>query len=459
MKRISLLFGLCLVCAAAMAQQAKYVFYFIGDGMGLNQINTTEYYLASVKGQWGFDRLSFADFPYTTYATSYSANRRVTDSAAAGTALATGHKTRNAMVGMNADSVAVTSIATWAKNAGKKVGISSTVSIDDATPSAFYAHQVNRGKYHAIGLDLAASGFHYFAGTDFHKPKEGENYDMHQICADNGYTWAFGYDEGKAKWKQAEKLFMVQRKDANRAIPYAIDRTAIDLTLPQIVEIGINTLTNNNKKGFFFMIEGGAIDHACHGRDAATAIHDIIDFDNAVKVALEFYKKHPKETLIVVAADHETGGIVPGNGRRDLNLELLQYQTCSTNEVTAKLTAMKKNRMKKTWEDVKQVLIDSYGLFTHTEVTWREEAELREAYETAFEGNAKEENLYAVNSALAAKAREILNKKAGISWASHSHSAGYVPVYAIGVGAEKFHGRLNNTDIPEIIAKIAGYKK
>ena len=183
MRRFLILCALCIVCAAsAWAQQAKYVFYFIGDGMGLNQINTTEYYMASAEGKWGFGHLSFADFPYTTYAANYSANRRVTDSAAAGTALATGHKTNNGMLGMTPDSVNVSSIATWAKQSGKKVGVCTTVSIDDATPAAFYSHQASRKSRNAIGRQLATSGFDYFAGSDFRNPKGDDNTDLHQIC-------------------------------------------------------------------------------------------------------------------------------------------------------------------------------------------------------------------------------------------------------------------------------------
>ena len=190
-----IIFALCLFCAsAALAQKAKYVFYFIGDGMGLNPLHTTELYLASLEGNVGIKHLPFMDFPYSTFATSYSANSDVTDSAAAGTALATGHKTKNAMLGMNADSVAVNSIAVWAKNSGKKVGVCTNVCIDDATPAAFYAHQVNRKYYHAIGEQLAASGFHYFAGSDFRKPDEN-GVELHALCAQNGYTWAYGYQD------------------------------------------------------------------------------------------------------------------------------------------------------------------------------------------------------------------------------------------------------------------------
>ena len=460
MKKTFLAITFAMICAlSVMAQQPKYVFYFIGDGMGFNQINCTELYLASLNGKIGIEHLAFADLPYATFANSFSASSDVTDSAAAGTALATANKTKNSMLGVSADTVAVQSIAAWAKASGKKVGICTTVNIDDATPGAFYTHQANRGAHNAIGRELAASGYEYFAGSDFRKPKGDDGTDLHQICADNGYTYAYGYEEGKAKWKNADKLIMVQRKDRKRDIPYAIDREEGDLTLPQIVEIGLNTLMKNNKNGFFFMVEGGAIDHACHGRDAATVIKETIDFDNAIKLALDFYEKHPKETLIVVTADHETGGMVPGNGHYYLNMERLQYQTCSTDAVTEKLTILKKNRMRKTWEDVKNVLSESYGLFTEVPVSWRDEIALFEAYQNAFNGDAKEENWYSVNSALASKARDLLNKSAGVSWASGSHSGGHVPVFAIGVGAEQFHGRLDNTQIPMVINKIAKYKK
>lgn len=459
MKKAVSLIALCVLCAAsALAQQAKYVFYFIGDGMGLNQVNVTELYLASLKGRIGIEHLEFADFPYSTFATSFASNTDVTDSAAAGTALATGHKTKSGMLGMTSDSVAVNSIAYWAKKSGKKVGICTNVIIDDATPAAFFAHQTNRGHYHPIGIQMAESGYDYFAGSDFRRPVEN-GVDLHKVCEDHGYTWAYGYEEARAKWQSADKLIMVQRKDRPRDIPYTIDRTEQDLTMSQIVETGINMLMKNNKNGFFFMVEGGAIDHACHGRDAMTTIKDVLDFNESIKLAIDFYKKHPKETLIVVTADHETGGIVPGNGHYHLNLELLQYQTCSTDAVTHKLNDLKKNKMRKTWDDIKNVLSESYGLFTKVKVSWRDEHALHEAYEAAFEGNAKEENWYSTNSALAAKARDILNKSAGISWASGSHSGGYVPVFTLGVGAEKFHGRLNNIDIPEITAKIAAYKK
>lgn len=456
--------ALCFSCTTAvLAQQAKYVFFFIGDGMGLNQVNTTEFYQASVKGNLGTEPLFFASFPYTTFATSNAFNTDVTDSAAAGTALATAQKTRKGMLGMSPDSVAVSSIAEWARNSGKKVGICTTVSIDHATPAAYYAHQINRNMYNAIGHDLAESGFDYFGGADFLQPVGKDSIDLHQYCEEKGYTWAYGYQEAKNKWKDAKKLIMVQTKEATKEhhveLPYVIDREPNDLSLPQIVETGINMLTKDNKKGFFFMIEGGEIDHACHANDAATAIKEIQEMDEAVKLAYEFYKKHPKETLIIVTADHETGGLVPGNGSYALNLQALQYQTCSVERVTKRFENLRRSRKRIVWEDAKEILSECYGLFTHVPVNWEEEAELRTAFEDTFLKGAVEENWYGTNSVLATKGRDILNKKAMVSWASLEHSDGYIPIFAVGVGADQFHGRLDNTDLPKMVAKIAGYKK
>lgn len=459
------IFAVILACslASAMAQQAKYVFYFIGDGMGLNQVNTTEFYRASVKGNLGIDPMCFASFPYTTFATSYSASSDVTDSAAGGTALATGVKTYNGAIGMDANKQAVNSIAVWAKNSGKKVGVCTTVSIDHATPAAFYAHQVDRNMYHEIGRDLPVSGFDYFGGSDFLNP-EKDGVELHKLCEDAGYTWAYGYEEGKAKWQTADKLIMVQTKEAAKKnpaeVPYAIDRGPNDLALTQIVETGINMLTKNNKKGFFLMVEGGSIDHACHGMDAATMIKETIDFDEAIKVAYEFYKKHPKETLIVITADHETGGVVPGNGRYELNLQALQYQKCSVDKVTDRFKELKENKGRKaTWDDAKAILSDCFGLFTKVPVGWRDEVSLRTTFEDTFFQGATEANWYGNNAKIAAAGRDLLSRLAMVSWASGSHSDGYVPVFAVGAGAEQFHGRLNNIDIPIITAKIAGYKK
>ena len=168
MKRIfiSLTLLVCSVASALAQQTPKYVFYFIGDGMGVNQVNGTETYMAAVEGRIGTKSLTFADFPYTAFVTTYSSSNGVTDSAAGGTALATGEKTYNGCLGLLPDSITpVTSVAVWAQNAGAAVGVTTSVSVDHATPASFYAHQNDRGKYYEVGKDLIASKFDFFAGS------------------------------------------------------------------------------------------------------------------------------------------------------------------------------------------------------------------------------------------------------------------------------------------------------
>ena len=145
---------LMLVLSVQAQQQAKYIFYFIGDGMGVNQVQGTEMYLSELKGEIGITPLQFTQFPYATIATTYSATNGVTDSAAAGTALATGNKTMNGALGVTKDEESVSSVATWAKENGYRVGVSTSVSIDHATPAAFYAHQAKQSSYYQVGLDL-----------------------------------------------------------------------------------------------------------------------------------------------------------------------------------------------------------------------------------------------------------------------------------------------------------------
>ena len=190
-KRLFSLFVATLMVIAAMADgQAKYVFYFIGDGMGVNQINVTETYLAALKGRIGIERILMSEFPVVGLVNTYSATNGVTDSAAGGTALATGKKTKNGAIGMLEDlETPCTSIAAWAKQSGKAVGVATNVAITHATPASFYGHQPSRNMYYEIGQDLCKSGYDFFAGCDFHKPytKEGEPSLREQAKA-AGYT-------------------------------------------------------------------------------------------------------------------------------------------------------------------------------------------------------------------------------------------------------------------------------
>lgn len=449
-----------------MAQngKAKYVFYFIGDGMGVNQVNGTETYLAAMEGRIGTSPLCFAQFPHVGLVTTFSGTNGVTDSAAGGTALATGHKTKNGTIGMETDlSTKVKSIAEKAKAEGKAVGIATSVSVDHATPASFYAHVKDRGMYYQIGKDLIAADFDFYAGSDFLQPK-GENgeKDLYTQCQEAGYAIARGHADYRKKARKAEKMLLLQpeaaSKQDNTAIPYAIDRGSNDLTLQDITRAAIHFLSQK-ENGFFLMVEGGKIDWACHSNDAATLFREVIDMDEAVQVAYEFYEQHPDETLIIITADHETGGIVLGTGEYELHTDLLKYQRQSA-EAFSRMLAMQHQKEGKgfTWDFVRGQLEENFGFWKHIDLNDKETAELEQAYKDFCEGVAKDnKTLYASENIIAATARKIMARKAMVGWVSDGHSNGYVPVFAIGTGAENFDGRIDNTDIPKKIAQIAGY--
>lgn len=470
MKKLSLLLSFLLLVLSGYAQQAKYVFYFIGDGMGVNQVQGTELYRGELEGKIGITPIWFTQFPYATTATTFSATNGVTDSAAAGTALATGNKTQNGTIGMKQDlQTEVSSVAVWAKNKGYRVGVTTSVSVDHATPAAFYAHDPSRGSYYKIGTDLYKAGFDFYAGSDFIDPnnkdnKDGNSENLYTMAEKNGYTIARGYKDYLKKCKKADKMILFQSEKASEkdrtAIPYAIDRTKDDLTLADITRSAINFLSKDLSKGFFLMVEGGKIDWACHSNDAATAFHEVADMDEAVKVAYEFYSQHPDETLIVVTADHETGGFVLGTGAYKLNLQVLKNQKVSESGFTRILNELrKKYNNNVSWEKVQQALKENFGFWDKVKLNEKQEERLLAKYNDTFKGKeAKlEKSEYAQDEPLAAEAKRIIDEIALVGWTSGGHSAGYVPVFAIGAGADLFQGRIDNTEIPIKIAKAAGY--
>ena len=470
MKKLSLLLSFLLLVLSGYAQQAKYVFYFIGDGMGVNQVQGTELYRGELEGKIGITPIWFTQFPYATTATTFSATNGVTDSAAAGTALATGNKTQNGTIGMKQDlQTEVSSVAVWAKNKGCRVGVTTSVSVDHATPAVFYAHDPSRGSYYKIGTDLYKAGFDFYAGSDFIDPnnkdnKDGNSENLYTMAEKNGYTIARGYKDYLKKCKKADKMILFQSEKASEkdrtAIPYAIDRTKDDLTLADITRSAINFLSKDLSKGFFLMVEGGKIDWACHSNDAATAFHEVADMDEAVKVAYEFYSQHPDETLIVVTADHETGGFVLGTGAYKLNLQVLKNQKVSESGFTRILNELrKKYNNNVSWEKVQQALKENFGFWDKVKLNEKQEERLLAKYNDTFKGKeAKlEKSEYAQDEPLAAEAKRIIDEIALVGWTSGGHSAGYVPVFAIGAGADLFQGRIDNTEIPIKIAKAAGY--
>ena len=447
-----------LIAALAVNAEIKYVFYFIGDGMGTNQVLGAEMYRSAIQGQpLGRVQTLMTTFPYSGHASTYSATNGITDSSAAGTCLASGKKTRNGMLGQAQDSTDLTSIAEDLKAQGWGVGIMTTVAIDHATPAAFYAHVPDRNKYYRIGEQLVESNFDFFGGAGFHYPqgkKDNKDINLYRLAEENGYTIAHGYEEALEK-KDAEKLILVQPCDTGKNhgsnLPYAIDRKEGDLTLAQIVDIAIPYLSERHER-FFMMVEGGMIDYACHGDDAATAIGEVWDMDEAMRVAYTFYEAHPEETLIVVTADHETGGMALGNSDYTLHLDLLQNQHCSAWVLSDRFTQLFKTKGKPSWDEVKQIYKEQLGFWDNVEISAEEEKGLKAVYQAACAKKGKDtKTMYKTINAVGDAGIALLNKKAKIGWTSYAHTAHAVPIFSIGVNAQLFSGWHDNTEIVPLI--------
>lgn len=474
--------------SAIYAQQGeiktpKYVFFFIGDGMSATQVHTTEAYLqqstigSDVQGRTDVISLNMTQMPVVGLQTTYATDRFITDSAAAGSALACGQKTSCGTIGMNASRTEVLpSIAEKARDKGMKVGIVSSVSIDHATPACFYAHQPSREHYWQISQQLGDSGFNYFAGGGMKgravsggkrsympdKPEANDDNDPLVKARRSGYTIATTRQE-LAEVKPGTKTFAYSKNflDGGDAMPYEIDRPAEDLSLAEYTAEGIRLL--NNPDGFFMMIEGGKIDWACHANDARTVIDDVIAFDNAIKVALDFYNKHKDETLIVVTGDHETGGMTMGfaGTQYSVAFEMLANQKMSMDAFNAKVLGPYKRNANWSSEDddmdssIKNAIADAFGL-SYDSLSGYEKEILEKAYDQTMTSRKERGDhiylLYGGYEPLTVAAIHLLNRKAGIAWSSYSHTAVPLPVYAIGCESWRFDGMYQNSDIARKLA-------
>lgn len=470
---LTLILATLLIAGCAPEKQsnnhAKYVFYFIGDGMGIQQINATQAFIAASQAKTGNAPLSFTHFPVTGLSTTYAHNRYITGSAAAGTALATGHKTSINTISLSHDHAdTVYSIAYYANKSGYQVGVTTSVSIDHATPAAFYAHQPKRDMYHHISHDLLKTGFRFFAGGGFIDP-EGRRTknplgNLFELGQEKGvfFTQDLTIPDSVLQ-SQRTIVYSAPNSATGKSLQYHIDKSETDISLSDITSLAIDVL--DNPKGFFLMVEGGKIDWACHNNDATTTIQEMISFSDAVEIAYQFYLKHPTQTLIVVTSDHETGGMSLGSRSQgyESNIMLLANQKQSYdafNEKVAQFKALHKG--KPSFKNFLAFVKDEIGLGKDgLELSNGYLSTLRQAFD-ASQGQLTPMQIDLVNDEygdydpLTMAAIKVLNQKAGVGWTSFSHTASQVPIYAIGVGQDLFAGQMDNTDIPKRIAKAMG---
>ncbi len=455
MKRIFLSLSLlCATAAPSLADTPKYIFYFIGDGMGIAPSMASITYSRKVLGE---EKLPLMfNFPYVGQVMTWSASSDVTDSAAAGTALATGHKTRNSMLGMDADTIPVTSVATLLKEKGYGVGLVTNVAADDATPGAFYAHVPARWMREEIDRQFVGSGFDFLAGSALEGLyRDGKSTGVLEEYAKNNIDVI--YDP--AERKSGRRTVLLQKDPFQGGnTGYMIDSIPGMLTLTQMTRCCLDHLTESAPDSFFMMVEGGNIDHALHGNAALPPITEIYNFNNALGVAYEFLQNHPKETLIVVTADHDTGGLSVGNEANGYvaHFDVLKNQKISKEMFSDVCKKMLKEGNYGGWEGMEALLTEKFGFWDAVPLTEGETNFLEDLYRKVFEEHAgvDEKNLYNDFNAFASGVFRTLSQKAAVGWTSGAHTGNPVGVYAIGVGAENFGHFFNNTELPLLIYSL-----
>ncbi|PKP15417.1 MAG: alkaline phosphatase, partial [Bacteroidetes bacterium HGW-Bacteroidetes-22] len=353
------------------------------------------------------------------FAATFAKNRYITCSAAAGTALATGEKTSINTIGMDsARTHPLRTIAERARAKGMKVGIMTTVSIDHATPACFYAHQPDRNMYYEIGTQLLSSGFDFFGGGGFKYPtgKNKDQPDLYQAVAAKGYTIVKEQKVFDTVSVRSLPMMVVNPVlSASSDMPYAMDSVSGSFSLSGIVKKAIEVL--DNPKGFFMMVEGGKIDWAAHANDAAAIIGEVLELDKAIGYALEFYRQHPDETLIIVTADHETGGLALGwaGTQYESDFTLLDRQKVSSDLFDAKMKAYKKRTPASMvrFDSVMRMVATDFGLGADIRLSKCEEEQLRRAFRISMSGEkeslCKDENtvLFDIYEPIGVTARRI----------------------------------------------------
>lgn len=415
----------------------RHVILMIGDGMGPSQVS----FARNLELEAG-ERFSFESLPTTALVSTRSNSNPVTDSAAAATALASGSKTNNRHVGVDPHGVALPTLTDLAQRQGWRIGYVTNTAITHATPAAFYAEVENRyTQTDQIALDLLeqgpdvvlGGGWRDFVGpVGFGRRLDGRN--LLQEAEDQGYAvWRFRDDLDLAYRGRVLGLF------AGNHLPMQLDRDQLPPAVrpPSLTELTRTALSllKGSEDPFFLMVEGGRIDHAGHDFDAKGVAAELVDFDGVVREVLAFVDEHP-DTLVLLTADHATGGLATNDFA---HWDEFDDQKASVEWVTLGI------------RDTEDPVDTAY---------------VREML--GYSGFSDELVERVRREASSYEAKRILGRELGlhqgISWIhdvdpfnTGGHTGEDVALYAIGPGAERFQGVLDNTEIPTLLVDLLGW--
>lgn len=400
---------------------ALNVIFLIGDGMAVNQLA-----LASIlEGKV----LQTMKLPYSGITLTYSADSWVTDSAPAGTALASGFKTLNKAIGILPNNESVLSMMQLAKNLGYKTGIVVTCRVTHATPASFYGHVANRDDELVLAKQLSEAGIDviFGGGYSYFLPetkggmrKDGQ--DLIQEMINQGYQYLTKKSELNTI-TSAKILGLFAPSHLEPVTDRPIEQPTLDIMTKKALEI-----LSKSGEDFILMVEGSQIDWEAHANDFYGVWKEVIEFDNAVKVAIDFAKQDGN-TLVIVTGDHETGGLSLSKG----GYSILVDQAKKAKGTTTMF--------------LKRFKIEEKEKFI---------AGLKEWYGIDISEKEYEVLTKIPSGELRRELARFVSNKVGFGWTTFDHTAGPVPVYAFGPGAHYFTGFMDNTDVAKLIMRLCG---
>lgn len=464
MKLIKKIFAIAAIVVFAISStasetsktfSAKYVFLFIGDGFSLPQRAAGDWYL---KAQ-GKSPMCVNNFTYKIPTNTSSANSIVTDSAASGTAIACGTLTKNGCLGLDSNGNRLESVAELAHKKGMKVGLISTTPITHATPAAFYAHRKSRSNGYGIGLDMVACQFDFLGAGGVQNNDEKNNPDYCGDIYEKLIAAKYNLVRDRKSFENLKagdsKIVVAIEKGY---MPFLIDAKADAVRITDMVAKSIELLDNPN--GFFIMCEGGRIDSACHMNDLATAMKETEEFNNVILQALEFAKKYPNETLIVVTGDHETGGLTLGHplAKNSIFAKNLLKQKMSRDSFKAELIKLLQQD-KLTFDSANELAEEVFGI----KLTKAQKEELKPLFEKTSPKKLDISTLIGTDISFkpdyTKKICHFAANFSGFNWGTTGHTALPVITYAVGADADLFLDVQANSDIANKLKQIVAARK
>lgn len=415
----------------------KNVIVLVGDGMGPEFNSAYRHYKDNPETS-KIERTAFDNNLLGQMSTDpeNTEDENITDSAAAGTAMATGEKTYNGAVSVDNNKKELESVLEQAKKNEKSTGLVVTSDLTDATPAAFGAHEENRDNKNEIAKDYyneKINGKHKIdvllgGGANYFGEKNG---NLDKKFKEDGYDILTDKKElNESEAKQVLGTF------ADETLPYAIDRKTDTPSLKDMTSSAIQKM-NENDKGFFLMVEGSQIDKSAHPNDTTGVMSEMEDFEQANKEAIEFAKKD-KNTLVVTTGDHSTGGMTMGTrGEQSFHPEAIKQMNHSARYMEEEILKDK---------NIDKVIKEGYGFKL-------KEEEIEKIKEAAQKMKSDKDEDYKEQNPLEKALTEPVNERSNTGWTSDSHVGHDTNIYGYGINKDMFEGAMDNTEFNQNLFK------